>query len=371
MKTHDKSVRTRLSAALVAMSMALGCGDTAAPEDPSGADESPSSASTDTAEETDAAETDAGHKVPSVVVAPDAGGGKKPTSTGDAASAAADAKSDGGAATAGDASAASADAGVATANSSDAGASSAAPSDGEDACGPDAQLITGTTRTTGAGETNFQTSGAVEILSVRTLLKVPSKPSPSQGTLFLWPGLQPLKMDATIGYGVLQPVLTWGTSCAPGALSASDGWWISGEYVGSPPGAWSNLKCEGGPVMRVEIGDQLDILMSLAGTIWTQTITNKSNGKSVSFARDMKGQKQQWLINSIELTGAPKPVDDVIFSSMVFKLSDSQPKSCVPNVKGANDYFSPPRASSDGKTCCISKIILRASGVKASSPDTP
>ncbi|MEY4511498.1 MAG: hypothetical protein RLZZ450_3620 [Pseudomonadota bacterium] len=242
---------------------------------------------------------------------------------------------------------------------------------GDDACGPDAQLVTGTTRTQGSGDTNLQTSGNVEILSVRTTLKVPNKPSSARGTLFLWPGLQPLKSDSTIGYGVLQPVLTWGSSCAPGSLASYDQWWISGQYVGSPPGSFTNIKCEGGDVMKGEVGDELDIEMTLEGTVWNQVITNKSNGKSVSFKRDMKGQKQQWLINEIELTGATKPADDVIFTSMVVKVSESLPKACVPNVKGMTDYFSPPRASRDGKTCCISKLILRASGIKPSTPDTP
>jgi hypothetical protein len=77
------------------------------------------------------------------------------------------------------------------------------------------------------------------------------------------------------------------------------------------------------------------------------------------------------LINEIEVTGATKPVDDVVFTSMVVELSDSLPKACVPNVKGSTDYFTPPRASADGKTCCISKLILRASGIKPSSPDAP
>jgi hypothetical protein len=36
-----------------------------------------------------------------------------------------------------------------------------------------------------------------------------------------------------------------------------------------------------------------------------------------------------------------------------------------------NDYVSPVRVSSDGKTCCISKVILRASGVADSSPNEP
>jgi hypothetical protein len=65
------------------------------------------------------------------------------------------------------------------------------------------------------------------------------------------------------------------------------------------------------------------------------------------------------------------PVDDVAFTAITATLSASQPKSCFPNAKGTNDYFSPPRASADGKTCCIAKIILRASGAKASSPNTP
>jgi hypothetical protein len=37
----------------------------------------------------------------------------------------------------------------------------------------------------------------------------------------------------------------------------------------------------------------------------------------------------------------------------------------------ATDYFAPPRASADGMTCCVSKLILRAEGIAPSSPDTP
>jgi hypothetical protein len=264
-------------------------------------------------------------------------------------------------------------AGVAGAGGAGAGGAAGHPehADAGDPCGADAQMVTGTTRAQGSGDTDFQTSGSVEIVSVSTTMKVPSKPSPSRGTLFLWPGLQPLQMDMTVGYGVLQPVLAWGSSCAPGAPSTFDSWWISGQYVGTTPGSWTNITCEGGDVMKVDVGDELDITMTLTGTVWTEVITNKSNGKSVNFMRDLKGQKEQWLINSIELKDSTKPVDDVIFTSMVIKLSASQPKACVPNVKGTTDYFAPPRASADGKTCCISKLILRASGVKASSPDTP
>jgi hypothetical protein len=242
--------------------------------------------------------------------------------------------------------------------------------DGEDPCGADAQTVTGTARAGGYGNTNLQTSGDVEFLSVKSTLIVPSKPTPTRGTLFLWPGLQPLKQSATVGYGVLQPVLTWGSSCAPGTLSVSDGWWISSQYVGTPPGSFS-VVCKGGKVMKVEVGDKLDIDMTLNGTKWTQTVTNQRNGESVDFTNDLQGQKQQWLLHQIEVPTSTKPIDDVIFTSISAKLSASQPKACFPNAKGTNDYFSPPRASADGQTCCIAKIILRASGAKASSPDAP
>jgi hypothetical protein len=260
-------------------------------------------------------------------------------------------------------------AGVGGVSTGGAGASAPEPA-GDDDCGADAQTITGTSRGGGYGNTNLQTSGDVEYLSVRSTLIVPSKPTPTRGTLFLWPGLQPLSSNSTVGYGVLQPVLTWGSSCAPGTLSTSDGWWISSQYVGTPPNSRAVL-CKGGKVMKVEVGDKLAIDMTLNGTMWTQTVTNQRNKESVDFTYDLKGQKQQWLLHQIEVPTSTKPIDDVVFTSIVAKMSGSQPKACFPNAKGTNDYFSPPKASADGKTCCIAKIILRASGAKASSPDEP
>ena len=123
--------------------------------------------------------------------------------------------------------------------------------------------------------------------------------------------------------------------------------------------------------MKVEVGDKLDIELKLNGTTWVQTMTNRSNGKTVKFDKDLKGQKQQWLIHEIELKSSVKPIDDVVFTNNVFTLSESQPKACVASTRGATDYVAPARVSADGKTCCISKIILRASGIKATSPDAP
>ena len=80
----------------------------------------------------------------------------------------------------------------------------------------------------------------IEILDFRMTMQVPATPSSMQ-TLFIWPGLQSrsgVSDPANIGNGVLQPVLTWGGSCAPKApQQVYDSWWISGMYVNVTSGA--------------------------------------------------------------------------------------------------------------------------------------
>jgi hypothetical protein len=245
------------------------------------------------------------------------------------------------------------------------------PADAATACGEGAMMVTGMARKEGNGNTNLRTSGTVEFINWKGTVAVPKNPAPPRGPLFLWPGLQPLQMDNKVGYGVLQPVLTWGTSCADMTNTAYDHWWISGVYVGTTPGSWTNVSCKAGSPMNVAVSDLLDIEMTLSGTNWKSTMTDRSSGKTVTFDYDLKGQKQQWLLHQIEAQGQTKPVDDVIFTNVVAQLSDSQPASCYPSETGASDYFSPPRASADGKTCCFSKIILRASGAMATSPNQP
>jgi len=240
----------------------------------------------------------------------------------------------------------------------------------DDPCGPDAQPVTGATRTTDVGTVYITLSGTNEILRFNTTMIVPSDPQPQRGTLFLWPGLQPLSRDNVAGYGVLQPVLTWGPTCAPGAPNTYDRWWISGVYVGTPPGSFRMI-CEGGEGMTVATGDKLDIEFVLNGTIWSQVITNQSNGNSVDFDYDLKGQGQQWAIFTIEIPmgSRVRPVDDLIFTDSVITFSESRPDNCVPSQQGSDDFFSQPRVSADGKTCCISKVIVRGAGVPASSPN--
>jgi hypothetical protein len=261
-------------------------------------------------------------------------------------------------------------AGAAGSNTGGAGAG------GDDPCaggtsGPASDASGSKTRVSGYGGVQLTTSTKTHITSLETTLIVPAKPTPG-GTLFLWPGLEPLNGSANynpIGTGVLQPVLTWGGTCAPTAPNNYDDWWISGQYVNTLGSAQGFTGCKGGTGMTVSVGDNLHILMALNGTTWSQTNTDDKNGKKATFDIDLKGQAQNWVIFSIEAPSGKQPVSDVIFTSTVVTTLDSDPSACTPSVRGTTDYFSSPRASTDGKRCCISKIILRGQGVPASGPN--
>jgi hypothetical protein len=217
-----------------------------------------------------------------------------------------------------------------------------------------------------------------KIVQFDTTMLVPETPAAS-GTLFLWPGLQPVRGGANyaaLDNGVLQPVLTWGGTCAPNSPAQPyKSWWISGQYVNtnitsSSPNYAAYNGCLGGPGMNVAVGDTLDMRLVLNGTIWTQTVTNRRNSQSVSYALDMLGQAQGSAEFVIEEYSS-KPVSDVIFTSSVITFASAAKSSCQPAQRGANDYFSAPRASADGLRCCIDKVTLRAEGVAATTPNSP
>ncbi len=225
----------------------------------------------------------------------------------------------------------------------------------------------------GYGGVQVQMPTTAQIVALHTVLAVPAKPPPA-GTLFLWPGLQPLPKSANfnpIGNGVLQPVLTWGGTCAPTAPSnVFASWWVSAQYVNTYAKYMGHTGCNGGQGMNVAVGDSLDITMSLSGTIWKQVVVDMQTGTQATYDIDMLGQAQDWAIFSIEGYNQ-KAVADVVFTSTTLTMSAPQTSACQPNVRGTNDYFSTPSTSSDGLKCCIPKIILRSQGVAATSPNAP
>ncbi|HEX6239855.1 MAG TPA: hypothetical protein VFZ61_03130, partial [Polyangiales bacterium] len=221
------------------------------------------------------------------------------------------------------------------------------------------------------GSVEFWLPPSNAITRFQSTMFVPEEPS-MRGTLFLWPGLQPLRGPdpGRVGNGVLQPVLTWGSSCAPKKPASYNEWWISGMYVNVTTSAAGPTGCAGGDAMNVAVGDDLAMDIRLDGTMWTQTVVNGQNGKSVNFVWDLKGQAQNRAIWDIEEVSSTKPTEDILFVDSV--LSFARPATtCQPSQRGPTDYFSAPVLSPDGLHCCYGKIILRSRGVAATSPDQP
>jgi hypothetical protein len=50
-------------------------------------------------------------------------------------------------------------------------------------------------------------------------------------------------------------------------------------------------------------------------------------------------------------------------------FADAEAAACQPTVRGINDFFTNPQASADGKQCTIDRIVLRAQGVAATTPN--
>jgi hypothetical protein len=216
-------------------------------------------------------------------------------------------------------------------------------------------------------------STTTELVGLWTTMTVPALPNGTSGTLYVWPGIQPLggsKNFYPLGNGILQPVLSVGPTCAPGAPNDYASWWISGQYV-NVSGAIGMGGCLGGNGMDVAVGEQLDIAMTLSGTVWTQLVTDRHTGKSVKFDMDLMGQSQNWATLAIEQPTALKPSSDAVFTSTRLEFADPDMAGCQPSQHGPNDYFSTPVASQDGKNCCVSRVILRQQGVPATTMNGP
>jgi hypothetical protein len=218
-------------------------------------------------------------------------------------------------------------------------------------------------------------ASSTDLVGLWTTMIVPAKPSATSGTLYVWPGIQPYSYSKNfnpIGNGILQPVLSIGPTCAPGAPNDYTSWWISGQYVNVSSGAAGPSGCLGGPGVDVGVGDSLDISMTLSGTVWTQVVTDRQTGKTVQFPTDLKGQGQNWATLAIEQPSANlKPVSDVVFTATRLQFAAASPMSCQPSQHGPTDYFATPYVSKDGTTCCISRVILRANGVPATTMNGP
>ena len=233
---------------------------------------------------------------------------------------------------------------------------------------PSIQVLTAARGVGGDGSVEFDVNPSTAVTDFQTTLTVPAAPA-ALGTLFLWPGLQPGGANfEPIDNGVLQPVLTWGPSCAPGVQPADySTWWVSGQYVntyGKDPGYTG---CLGGNVLSVAPADALQLDFSLQGNTWTQTIVNVRTQKSVSYAIDMRGQAQNRLLFVIEAYGSA-PLGDVIFTNTTFSVAQADDSACVVAHRGKRDAVLGIKRSPNGRVCSVDKVVLRAAGVPATDP---
>ncbi len=201
-----------------------------------------------------------------------------------------------------------------------------------------------------------------EIVAMRTHFTVPPKP-PKRGTLFLWPGLEPAPGGGNydpIGLGVLQPVLTWGDSCAPTKQPPTySTWWISGQYVnvGDDP---DYQGCHSGRAMSVAVGEVLDIDFALdrSSGVWTQTVTGRSG--SVRYAINMRRQNQNRAIFAVEPWDNAQFAHQLVFSDTTITFRDADTRACTdPDVSysGTGGAITKP-TTSDGRTCHISTATV-------------
>jgi hypothetical protein len=210
-----------------------------------------------------------------------------------------------------------------------------------------------------------QTVGLQTTLTVPPLPPVPTNP---QATLFLWPGLEPANDSANfspIGTGVLQPVLTWGYSCAPPTSTQParfSSWWISAQYVntfGSDPGY---MNCFAGNLMPVDPGDLLLINMTLDTTsgIWTQTVADANTNQSVAFSIDMQRQGQNLSFFDIEEYFDATIDTPVTFSDTTITFQSPDTTSSCSNAQGTNNAYTmtPPTLQNSGTQCFISSIVV-------------
>jgi hypothetical protein len=224
-----------------------------------------------------------------------------------------------------------------------------------------------------AGELGYQADFFVgppnQFVGLQTTLTVPPLPPvpTAQGAaLFLWPGLDPATSSANflpINNGVLQPVLSWGPSCAPTPQPTPFfSWWISAQYVntfGSDPG-YSG--CYSGNSMQVNPGDVLLINLSLAAnsTVWTETVTDSNANQSVAFSIDMQGQGQNWAYWAMEFWyGATLPAS-LTFTNTTFTFqSPDSANWCSVSQAATSAYaFTPPAPQNSSTQCFISFVVL-------------
>ncbi|KAJ3074457.1 hypothetical protein HDU98_011240 [Podochytrium sp. JEL0797] len=225
------------------------------------------------------------------------------------------------------------------------------------------------------------------LITTLTVPPVPAKPATGDATYFYWPGLQ-TNTAATnynpIGFGVLQPVLTFGPACTPNqpaGVSVYRGWHVSAQYVNPSGTVAGHTGCLGGNMMDVQPGDNLVMSMVLQGTVWVQTVTRQgvacsgpgsgvsaAGGCQVTYSIDMQGQAQNRAELVLELYYQAVITSNVVFSGISMTILNKEPVSslrfCTPSSRlQATETCTGMLLSADGKTCTIQQCLFTAPAI--------
>ncbi|KAI9336326.1 hypothetical protein BDR26DRAFT_490506 [Obelidium mucronatum] len=221
---------------------------------------------------------------------------------------------------------------------------------------------------------------------------VPARPATGDATYFYWPGLQTnaaARNYSPIGFGVLQPVLTFGPACTPNqprGASVYRGWHVSAQYVNPGGKVATHSGCLGGNMMDAAPGDALLMAMVLQGSTWVQTVTrlgvacsgpgsgvDTSAGCQVSFAIDMLGQGQNRAELVLELYYQAVVTHDVSFTDISMTILNPEPSNstrfCTPTSRlQKTETCSGMVLSADKKTCTIQECLFTAPAVVVVPP---
>ncbi|KAJ3240343.1 hypothetical protein HDU81_004011 [Chytriomyces hyalinus] len=221
---------------------------------------------------------------------------------------------------------------------------------------------------------------------------VPQQPV-KPGSYFIWLGLESTSSSTNykpVGNGVLQPVLTFGHSCAPNKdqiANPNGTWYVSGLYVnlGQDNNFPDAFGCKGGNIMDVMPGDHLvsSIARMSGSSTWVQTITNKGkacqsqsggvplskNGKdcSVQFSYDIKNQAQTFAILEVELLHNATVDFNVEFRDIQLSVdvrdssADSGAFCSDAAVLGTVEKCTDIKLSDDGLLCKVHSCVFQAS----------
>jgi hypothetical protein len=218
-------------------------------------------------------------------------------------------------------------------------------------------------------QADFYIAPPNQLVGLQTTLTVPPAPpvpTTNGAAIFLWPGVGPATGSVNfnpINDGVLQPVLSWGPSCAPTPQPAAfSSWWISAQYVntfGSDPGYTG---CFSGDSLLVNPGDALLINMVLDSStgIWLQTITDANTNQSASFSINMQAQGQNWAYFAMEFWYGTTMSTPVTFSNttLTFQSADSQNWCSSSQGANSNFTFTLPVLQNASTQCFINSVVI-------------